>query len=118
MKKMSKETPEKNAKGRRSPTWMDVVGGNFLATDFLRRQMGLLVLLVILALFYISNRYAVQQQMIEIDKLQKELNHVKYLSLTRSSELTEQSRQSRIEEALREMGSELGVSTQPPYELK
>ena len=36
--------------------------------------------------------------MIEIDKLKKDLTDIKYDALTRSSELMEKSRQSRIEE--------------------
>ena len=36
---------------------------------------------------YIHNRYASQQQQIEIDRLKKELTDIKYDALTRSSEL-------------------------------
>ena len=53
---------------------------------------------MILTIFYISNRYSCQQEMIEIDKLKKDLTDIKYDALTRSSELMEKSRQSRIEE--------------------
>ena len=43
-----------------------------------------------------QNRYSCQQEMIEIDKLKKDLTDIKYDALTRSSELMEKSRQSRI----------------------
>jgi hypothetical protein len=89
-----------------------------LANDFFRRQTKLLILMMIFILFYIHNRYASQQQQIEIDKLKKELIDIKYDALTRSSELMEKSRQSRIEEYVSEEQSDLQTSTNPPYVIK
>ena len=69
-------------------------------------------------IFYIHNRYASQQQQIEIDRLKKELTDIKYDALTRSSELMEKSRQSRIEEYISSKESDLQTSTNPPYLIK
>ncbi len=44
---------------------------------------------MILVILYIDNRYSSQQEMIEIDRLKKELIDTKYDALTISSELTE-----------------------------
>jgi len=95
-----------------------ILGGDILTNDFFRRQIKLLVLLVIFAIIYISNRYSCQQEMIEIDQLKKELTDIKYDALTRSSELTEKSRQSHIEEYVSQEGSALQTSTNPPYLIK
>lgn len=89
--------------------------GDFLLSDFLRRQALLVVLLMIYTVIYISNRYACQQELVEIDKLRKELVDIKYDALTRSSELTERTRQSRIEEYVSAGESSLQTSTTPPY---
>ena len=88
------------------------------ATDFFRRQTKLLVLIMVFIIFYIHNRYASQQQQIEIDRLKKELIDIKYDALTRSSELMEKSRQSRIEEYISNKESDLQTSTNPPYLIK
>ena len=48
----------------------------------------------------------------------KELIDIKYDALTRSSELMERSRQSRIEEYIATKESDLQTSTNPPYLLK
>ena len=56
--------------------------------------------------------------MIEIDQLKKELTDIKYDALTRSSELTEKSRQSHIEEYVSKEESALQTSTNPPYLIK
>ncbi|WP_300812427.1 FtsL-like putative cell division protein [uncultured Bacteroides sp.] len=110
------QTEEKSI--RRRTAWKNIVGGDILATDFFRRQTKLLVLIMVLIIFYIHNRYACQQQLIEIDKLKKELTDIKYDALTRSSELMKQSRQSKIEEYIAGRESDLQTSTNPPYLIK
>ena len=95
-----------------------ILGGDFLTNDFFKRQINLLILIMVLTIIYISNRYSCQQEMIEIDRLKKELTDIKYDALTRSSELTEKSRQSRIEEYISQNESDLGTSTNPPFLIK
>ncbi len=115
MAKEAKQTTGKTGKKKRRTSWKSIIGGDILATDFFRRQTKLLVLIMVLVLFYIHNRYACQRQMIEVDQLKKELTDIKYDALTRSSELMEKSRQSHIEEYIATKGSDLQTSTQPPY---
>ena len=91
--KDKKENPSSKHMSIRS-----ILGGDILANDFLKRQTSLLILVMILTILYIDNRYSSQQELIEIDKLKKKLTDTKYNALTRSSELMEKSRQSRIEE--------------------
>ena len=106
---------DKEAKKKKSNSLKSILGGDILATDFFRRQTKLLVLIMVLIIFYIHNRYASQQQQLEIDKLKKELIDIKYDALTRSSELMEKSRQSRIEDYISTKESDLQTSTHPPY---
>lgn len=101
--------------GARNMSLKSILGGDILTNDFFKRQIKLLVLIMILTIIYISNRYSCQQELIEIDRLKKELTDIKYDALTRSSELTEKSRQSRIEEYISQSQSDLGTSTNPPY---
>ena len=96
----NKQEEQKGEKVKRRTSLKNIIGGDILATDFFRR------------------RYACQQQMIEIDKLKKELIDIKYDALTRSSELMERSRQSRIEEYIATKESDLQTSTNPPYLIK
>ena len=106
---------DKEAKKKKSNSLKSILGGDILATDFFRRQTKLLVLIMVLIIFYIHNRYASQQQQIEIDKLKKELIDIKYDALTRSSEMMEKSRQSRKEDYISTKESDLQTSTHPPY---
>ena len=108
---------KKNTSGK-GMSLKSILGGDILANDFLKRQTKLLILIMILTIFYISNRYSCQQEMIEIDKLKKDLTDIKYDALTRSSELMEKSRQSRIEEYISTQQSVLQTATNPPYLIK
>lgn len=92
-----------------------ILGGDILANDFFKRQTKLLILIMILTILYIDNRYSSQQELIEIDRLKKELTDIKYDALTRSSELMEKSRQSRIEEYISTEESPLETATNRPY---
>ena len=65
------EKAEKAKKAKSRTSLKNIIGGDILATDFFRRQTKMLVLIMVLILFYIHNRYACQQLMIEIDKLKK-----------------------------------------------
>lgn len=96
----------------------DFLGGDILARGWIRRQMGLFVLLVVLTLLYITNRYSAEQELLEIDTLKKEYEEIKYRALTRSSELTERSRQSQLEQMMRHTAdSVLTAPKEAPFKL-
>ena len=105
-------------KKRKNSRLSSILGGDILANDVFRKQWKLMVLIMVLILFYIDNRYSCQQQLIELDKLKVELTDVKYDALTRSSELMEKSRQSKIQEFIEKSESELEISSTPPYLIK
>jgi hypothetical protein len=111
----NKNNEEGARKAKKHTSIKSILGGDVLANDFFRRQSKLIILIVLLSILYIHNRYASQQQQIEIDRLRKELTDIKYDALTRSSELMEKSRQSKIEEYISDKESDLQTSTHPPY---
>ena len=99
-----------------SLTLKSIVGGDILATTAVRKQIGVIMLIVLFMLVYISDRYSCQQSLIQIDKLNEELNDAKAKALSSSSKLTEKSRESRVLEMLQACkDSTLHISTQPPY---
>ena len=104
-----------NENSHSSITWKSILGGDILAHDFFRRQVNLLCLIVVFTIVYIDNRYSSQRELIEIDNLKKELTDIRYDALTISSELTERSRQSKIEVYISEKGTHLETANQPPF---
>lgn len=112
------EQPSNKQKEASHISLRSILGGEILVHSFLRRQVYLLILIVILTILYIDNRYSSQQELIEIDRLKKELTDIKYDALTISSELTEKSRQSRIEEYISAEGRQLQTAATPPFLIK
>ncbi len=93
-----------------------ILGGDILNTSFMRRQVLLFLLISLFVVIYIANRYSCQQDIIQIDALQKELKDAKYKALSSDSKLTEESRQSNVLEMLKNnKDSTLKMPTQPPY---
>lgn len=94
----------------------NILGGDFLNAAFMRRQLPLIILIAVCCFIYISNRYSNQMELIEIDRLKNQLDDARFNALTRSSELTAKSRQSYVEEFLRNSkDSTLQISTHPPF---
>ena len=99
-----------------SLTLRKVLGGDILSAEMVRRQIWLFALIVLITIFYVAFRYQCQQDMLLIDKLEKELTDVKYKALSSSSSLTEKCRESRVLDALKSnKDSVLHISDQPPY---
>lgn len=93
-----------------------ILGGDILTARIIRRQIWLVILVVFFVIIYISNRYSIQKDLIEIDQLQKELQDAKYKALSSSSQITEKSRESNVLEMLKNnKDSILHIATQPPY---
>ena len=97
-------------------TLYKILGGDILTARLIRSQIWLIMLVVFFVIVYISNRYSVQQQLLEIDVLNKELKDAKYKALSSSSELTERCLESRVlEMLLHNKDSILKMPSQPPY---
>ncbi len=94
-----------------------IFGGRFLNSDLFLNNALLLGMVVIYAFIYVSNRYAFQQEVREIEKLKKVRIDLRYDLLTMQSEFSEKSRQSHIEKYIQENNSELKTATQPPYSI-
>lgn len=92
-----------------------LLGGDIFGSKRFRRQIGYFILLCVLAIIYISNRYAYQREEIRREDLSKQLNDRKFKALTISSELTEYSMRSSVEENLSD--TTLRTSTKSSYYL-
>ncbi len=94
----------------------EILGGDYLIGSFLRRQIWFILFLVVLTFFYITNRYASQQEILEEEALRKELIEKKNYALTQYAELTMRTRQSSLERLLKNFGdSTLLSAKEPPY---
>ena len=93
-----------------------ILGGDFFTAEFMKKNVGVIVLIVGFTLVYIANRYSCQNDLLEIDRLNKVLQDSKYKALSAASELTEKCRETHVLEMLRNnKDSVLKQASQPPY---
>lgn len=96
-----------------------ILGGDFLKSKFMMKQVAFVMFCVLLMLLYTGNRYDSQQDAILIDSLRNHLQDVKYNVLTQSSELMNLTRQSNVEKVLKgTKDSLLHNSITPPFLIK
>ena len=97
-------------------TLKEVLGGDILSTETLRNQIWVILLVVVFMIAYIANRYSIQKDLLEIDRLNTRLQDAKYKALSSSSKLTEISRESHVLDMLKDnKDSVLKIPSQPPY---
>ena len=116
IRKIKETVKEEDPKLSSSLTLRTILGGDFLTAEMVRHQIWLIVLIVLFAIVYVAFRYQCQQDMIAIDKMEKELLDAKYKALSSLSTLTEKCRESHVLDALRNnKDSVLHIADQPPY---
>lgn len=99
-------------------TFGKIVGGDFMLS-FVRHHISLILLVVLMFVLYIGVRYQCEQDVLEINQLEKDLVDAKYKALSSSSNLTELCRQSNVLRVLHESNDTLlQLSDQPPFIIK
>ena len=116
IRKIKETVKEEDPKLSPTLTLRTILGGDFLTAEMVRHQIWLILLVVLFAIVYVAFRYQCQQDMITIDKMEKELLDAKYKALSSSSTLTEKCRESHVLDALKNnKDSLLHIADQPPY---
>ncbi len=116
LQKIKENAKEEDPKFSSTMTLRTILGGDFLTAQMVRHHIGIIVLVVVFAIVYVAFRYQCQQDMIAIDKMEKELLDAKYKALSSNSTLTEKCRESHVLEALKNnKDSLLHIADQPPY---
>lgn len=111
-------TRREDKKGGKKMSITYLVFGEFLSSGVIRHNAGFIIVVVVCTLFLIGNGYTYQNEEKERDKLKEQVEDAKYRALTLSSELMDRTRQSHIEESLRENGdSTLKSPTTSPFIL-
>jgi cell division protein FtsL len=115
----SNKNEDKHASGEKSKKSLShILGGGILVDNFVVKRIKFLVMIGVLFLSFIANRYVCQKKIVEIEDLKKQLTNVKYEYLDISTKLITNSRQSQIEDLLKKRGLNLSGTKTPPFELK
>lgn len=115
LKRIKESTSEDDETPVGSLTLKQILGGDYLFA-MVRHHVILILFVVFFLVFYIGVRYQCEQDVLEINQLEKDLVDAKYKALSSSSNLTELCRQSNVLRVLHEsQDTLLHLSDQPPY---
>ena len=115
LKRMRESASEDDEAPVGSLTLKQIVGGDYLFS-LVRHHIWLIMLIVLITTVYVGVRYQCEQDVLEIDQLEKDLVNAKYKAMSSSSSLTELCRQSNVLKVLHENADTLlQFSDQPPY---
>ena len=113
------EREAKEEQDTSSPFSLSRTLGGVIISRFVRRQMGVVLLISVFVLIYISLRYMCQKKLVEIDRTETKIVSARYKATVCTSKLTEASRESNVLKRLAECGdSTLTIADEPPYLIK
>ena len=95
----------------------DLMSGNFLSRDGFMNQLPFILYLSFLGLIYITNHFNAEKVLRETQKLEKELHEMRAESITRTSILMDNSKQSKVAERVKERNLGLEEAITPPQQI-
>ncbi len=102
--------------GRPNISLRSILGGDIITGNWFKKHFAFIIMLSVMAIIYISNRYAYEFDMIEQKELTDTLHDRRYKALTRSSQLLEKKLRSNVEEDLAD--STIQTASTPSYVIK
>ena len=115
LQKMKRQASEDDEIPSGSLRLREILGGDYLWT-LVRHHIWLIILIVFITTAYVAVRYQCQQDVIDINQLEKDLVDAKFRALSSSSNLTRMCRQSSILQLLRQHNdSLLQACERPPF---
>jgi len=101
----------------KSTTIQGLLNGEFLRSEWLRKQYKLIVLICVLVFIYILAGYHAMQQQHRLSDLRKEVRDKKFEYLSLSTQLVNVTRQTSIVEELEKKGSNLKENKRPAVKI-
>ena len=91
----------------------DIIAGDVFLREVVQKQFLYLVLLFLLSLIYVNNRFLYEKELREVERLRNEVKDLRYRSLTLSKDMKQAGRRAMIIETLDVMGVDLVETTKP-----
>lgn len=109
--------PSEELKETSSGSIKDFIDGSILTKTEVVQQLPFIIFLVVLGIFYISNRYRSERVYRDMVGLEKELKELRFESITTASDLMYMSKQSEVVKRVKKEGLGLIESTEPPIKI-
>ncbi|MCT4603178.1 MAG: FtsL-like putative cell division protein [Marinifilum sp.] len=110
-------SPTKEQKEISNASVKDFIDGSILTKSAVVQQLPFVLFLVVLGIFYISNRYKSEKVYRDMVSLEKELKDLRFESITTASDLMYMSKQSEVLKRVQKDGLGLIESTEPPVKI-
>lgn len=95
-------------------TWVkEFVAGDVFLKEAVQKQFLFVIMMFVLSLVYVNNRFLYEKQLREVDKLRSEVVDLRYRSLAISKEAKLMGRRTKVAEILNEAGSEVTEALEP-----
>ena len=98
--------------------WKSIFSGSVLQSNFIYKQRWYILLLFILSIIYISNRYIADKTLRYSSKIKTGMSEKKAEYVTKSSELMRMSKRSQVLEQIKKRNIDLKESKTPPKRVK
>ena len=95
----------------------DFIGGGFLTSDNVIKQIPYILFLTIIAIIYIGNRYQAEKIVRESIVLNNEVKELRSEAITTTSELMYISKQSEVAKLVEKKGLDLKEAVVPPQKI-
>lgn len=101
----------------RDSIWSRVVEGRLVSGDLFTRYWIQVLVIMVMVLIYITNRYSCQRSMEQIRALNNRLGVVQTESYRVRGEYMGRIRESAMKQRLDSLGMDLSVQNKPPYHI-
>jgi len=109
--------PSEELKETSSGSIKDFIDGSILTKTEVVQQLPFIIFLVVLGIFYISNRYRSERVYRDMVSLEKELKELRFEAITTASDLMYMSKQSEVVKRVKKEGLKLIEATEPPIKI-
>ena len=95
----------------------ELLSGSMVSEKLILKNLGYISLIVLLAAFYIGNRFHAEKMTRQITRIQREVKDLRAEALSTSASLMDVSKQSEVYKLVRDRGLNLEELKTPPYKL-
>jgi len=96
----------------------DILNGSLLTHVIILKHIGFIIWLTFLGIVYIGNSYHAEKVARRINSLQREVKDLRAESITNAAELMYVSRQSVVQQRVKNTRLEVKESVEPPYKIR
>jgi len=96
----------------------DIFNGSLITRGIILKNIGFIIWLTFLGIVYIGNSYHAEKVARSINSLQREVRELRAESITTAADLMYVSRQSVVQQMIRNNRLDLKESVEPPYKIR